>query len=100
MNLKSKNSISFKSDKDLVIDVGGEEKEKVAKDITTESTGGAVNEKSAKEFVIEGGTEVRIKAGTSVTLEAGTTLEIKANASLKIQSAGVLQLSGSQIMLG
>jgi phage protein D/phage baseplate assembly protein gpV len=100
LHLKSKDSISLKSDKDITIEVGGESKEKASKDISVESTGGAVNEKSAKEFVIEAGTEVKIKAGTNVTLEAGANLEIKANGMLKIQASGALQLKGSQVMLG
>jgi uncharacterized protein involved in type VI secretion and phage assembly len=100
MKLKSKDSISITSDKDLQIQVGGEIGEKAKNDIEVESTDGSISEKASKDVKVEASTgEVRIKGGTTVTIEGGN-LELKATGSLKISAVGAVEISGAQIKLG
>lgn len=101
MNLKSKNSISIKSEKDLQIQIDGQIDEKAKKDINVETTDGTLNQKASKDVTVEASSgEVTIKGGTSVKLESSGNLEIKANGMLKIEASGTVQISGAQIMLG
>jgi uncharacterized protein involved in type VI secretion and phage assembly len=100
MNMKSKDSISIKSDKDLSIEIKQNMDEKVSQNLTVKA------DQSVSE---EAGTDFTIKAGTSVTIKGGTTMEIEAQAGLTLscgggkialQPGGIVQISGTQVMLG
>jgi uncharacterized protein involved in type VI secretion and phage assembly len=75
----SKEDMTFKSDKKLIIEVTNDQESKVQ---------GAVKN--------EGSKTVEMKAGTSYTLEAGSSMSIK-GASISVEAKGALTLKGSTV---
>jgi phage protein D len=100
MNMKSADSISIKSEKDLTIEIKGDITEKSDKNVSM---------KAGQSVAEEAGTDFTIKAGTSVTIKGSTTIELDASAGLTLkcgggkvalQPGGIVQISGTSIMLG
>jgi uncharacterized protein involved in type VI secretion and phage assembly len=75
----SKEDMTFKSDKKLIIDITSDQESKVQ---------GAVKN--------EGSKTVEMKAGTTYTLEAGSSMSIK-GASISVEAKGALTLKGSTV---
>jgi uncharacterized protein (DUF2345 family) len=82
--VKAKDDITVKGGKDLVVE-----------------TDGKIREKAGSSFEVEGATQVTVKAGTSLKLEGSTEITISCGgASISLKTGGIVQISGTQIMLG
>ena len=62
-------------------------------------SGTATKVQAGTQAGVQAGTELKLTAGTQVTIQGGGAIAIK-GASLQIQSAGVVQISGAQVLLG
>ena len=84
VSVTSKGDVSITGDKDFKLEAGAK-----------------VAQKASGDLSVEGGQTVKVKAGTSLTIEGGSDVTIKAGgASVSLKPGGVVQVSGSQIMLG
>jgi uncharacterized protein involved in type VI secretion and phage assembly len=84
VSVKAKDDITVKGGKDLVVE-----------------TDGKIREKAGSSFEVEGATQVTVKAGTSLKLEGSTEITISCGgASISLKTGGIVQISGTQIMLG
>jgi phage protein D len=96
IHMHSKKDFEIKSDKDLVIEITKDEKEKVGGNLTSEVTGSA--KLKAQQYTVEAGSSMTVK-GVSVTVEASASLTLK-GATVDIQGSGPVNIKGAIINLG
>ena len=94
--MHSKEDMTFKSDKKMVIEVTDDQSVK-AKSIASETQQGA-KLKAGTTYEIEAGSSMSIK-GVSVTVEASASLTLK-GATVDVQASGPLTLKGAIINIG
>jgi uncharacterized protein involved in type VI secretion and phage assembly len=70
-----------------------------AKGTATMKAGSSAKVEAATDATIDAKTTMKVKAGTQLQIESGGQLTIKASA-LQIQATGIVQISGTQVMLG
>ena len=70
-----------------------------AKGEASVKSGTATKVQAGSEVSVQAGTEVKVAAGTQLTIQAAGQLRI-VGGNVQIQASGVLQFSGSQVMLG
>ena len=100
LNMKSKDSISIKGEKDLTIEIKGKMDEKVSQSLSVKADQD-VKEEAGTSFDVKAGTAVTIKGGTTVELDGTAGVTIKCGgAKIALQPSGVVQISGTSIMLG
>jgi phage protein D len=102
-------NISVTGDKDMTLTAKGNAT------VTTEPSGGNLDLKAKGTATMKSGTSAKVDAGTDATIDAKTTMKVKAGTQLQIeaggqvaikatsiqlQATGVVQISGTQIMLG
>jgi phage protein D len=93
-------SFALQSDKLVVINAKDDIQITSKKDYSLE-TDGKVTMKANGDVSIEGSTSIAVKAGTSLTIEGGTDLTLKCGgAKVSLNAAGVVQVSGTQVILG
>lgn len=118
-------SLGIRSEKQIVVEavedisVTGDKKvtltAKGDATVTTEPSGGNLALKGKGTTTMTSGTSTKVEAGTDATIDAKTTMKVKAGAqleieaggrlaikaaALQIQATGIVQISGTQIMLG
>jgi uncharacterized protein involved in type VI secretion and phage assembly len=84
--MKTAEDMTFKSDKDLIIEISGDDKEKVD---------GQVELKAGSSYKVEAGTSVTLK-GNSITVEAASSLKLK-GATVDIESSGPASFKGAMV---
>jgi uncharacterized protein involved in type VI secretion and phage assembly len=93
-------SFALQSDKLVVITAKDDIKLTSNKDYSLEADG-KVTTKASSDMSIEGSTSISVKAGTSLTIEGGTDITLKCGgAKVSLSATGVVQVSGTQVILG
>jgi phage protein D len=90
VSVKAAEGVTLESGKTLELTSGADMKVTVKQGLTEEVEG---------EHSVQAGGSVTVKAGSSVTIEGQASVTIKAP-SIALEASGVVQISGSQVMLG
>jgi len=95
--MHSKEDMTFKSDKKMIIEVTSDREEKID---------GKIGLKAGQSYEIEAGSNIKLK-GVSISVEAsgsltlkGSTVSVEAQGSLDLKSSGVASLKGSMVNIG
>ena len=91
--------LALQSDKLVVINAKDDIQITSKKDYSLE-TDGKVTMKANGDVSIEGSTSIAVKAGTSLTIEGELDLTRAAVPRSSLNAAGVVQVSGTQVILG
>jgi phage protein D len=92
VQVHAKDVITIKTDKDFTLETTGK---------VSQSSQDTMELKPQGELTIEGSQAVTLKGGTTVTIEGTAQLTLKCgSAKIDLSAAGIVQVSGTQIMLG